>query len=129
MVVQTAERAGDVSTLSLLDLEHEFADIGRYRIHPQGVEATLKHVGLDAGLVERGRPLADRNIRVLPVEEVHLLESSAVGLHTVEASHIDDGRSHPDKLVHTGLVFARGLPHVPIYKGKLYLFSHNVCTI
>ena len=125
VVVEAAEGTGDVGALLLLDLEHQFAHVRGDRIHPEGVEAALQHVGLDACLVERGRPLADGDVGVLAVEEVHLLEGAAVGLHAVEASHIDDGRCDPDQLVHARLVFAGGLPHIPVNEGEFYFFCHN----
>ena len=93
-IVQTAEGAGNVGALRLLDLEHQFAHVRGHGIHTQGVEAALQHMGLDAGLVEGGRPLADGDVRVFAVKEVHLLERAAVGLDAVEATHVNDSRSH-----------------------------------
>ena len=106
MVVEAAERAGDVGALLFLDFEHQFPDIGRNRVHSEGVEASFKHMRLDAGLVERGGPAADGHVRVFAEKEVHLLERAAVGLDAVEAAHINDGRCHLDKLVHAGNVLA-----------------------
>ena len=106
MVVQAAERARNVRALGFLDLEHQFADICRNRVHTESVQASLEHMGLDAYLVERRSPLADRNVGILSIEEVHLLESAAVCLDAVEATHINDGRSHPYELVNSRLILA-----------------------
>ena len=65
VVVQAAEGAGDVGALLFLDLEHQFPDIRRYRVHSESVEASFKHMRLDAGLVERGCPAADGHVGVL----------------------------------------------------------------
>ena len=114
MVVESAEGARDVGALSLLDLEHQLAHVGGHRVHTQGVESALQHMGLNPGFMERGRPHADGLVGILAVEEIDLLESAAVGLHPVETPHIDDGGSDPHKLVSAGLVFARRLPHISV---------------
>ena len=106
MVVQAAEGAGDVGALLFLDFEHQFPDIGRNRVHSEGVEASFQHVCLDAGLVERGGPAADGHVRVFAEKEVHLLERAAVGLDAVEAAHINDGRGDLHELVDAGHVLA-----------------------
>ena len=128
MVVESAERAGDVGALGLLDLEHQFTHVGWYRVHTQGVQSAFQHVCLDSCLVEGGRPFANRDVRVLSVEEVDLLEGSTVGFHTVEASHIYNGRGHSHELVDSGLILARRLPHIPVNQGKLYFFCHSSFT-
>ena len=76
-------------------------------------------MGLDAGLVERGCPGAHRLVGVLAKQEVHLFKRTAIGFHTVKASHVDDGRRYFHQLVHPGNVFPGALPHVPVYKGEL----------
>ena len=126
MVVQAAERAGDIGALGLFDLEHKFADIGRYRVHPEGVKPPFKHMGLDAGLMERGRPHSNGTVGILAVEEIDLLECAAVGLDSVEASHVYNGGGHADKLVSPGLIFAGRLPHIAVNERKFYFSTHSV---
>ena len=108
----------------MLDLVHEFTDVHRARVHAEGVETTVEHVGLDTGLVERFREGADGLVRVLPVQELDLLEGAAVGFHTVEAPHVDDYRSYLLQLVDAGGVLARRLPHVSINEGEFDFTSH-----
>ena len=128
-VVEAAKGTGDIRALLLLYLEHKFADIGRNGIHTDTVEAALEHVGLNACLVERSCPLAYGDIGILTIEQIHLLKGAAVGFHSIEASHIHDGRGHPYKLVHTRLVPAGTLPHIPVNQGKLdFSFSHIECV-
>ena len=125
VVVQAAEGAGDVGALCLFHLEHQFADVRRNGVHADGVEAAFQHMGLDARLAEGSRPLAHGDVRVLAVEQVHLLEGAAVGFHAVEAAHVHDGRSHPYQLVHARLIPAGTLPHVPVNQGELdFTFCH-----
>ena len=125
VIVKAAERTGNVDTLSLLDLIHKFTDVRRNRIHSQCVKAALKHMRPDTGLLERGGPLTDSLVRILSEEEVHLLESTSVGLDTVKTAHPDDRRSHFFELCDSRDVFSRRLPHIPIYEGELYLFLHS----
>ena len=128
MVVQAAEGTGDVGTLGLLDLEHQFAHICGNRIHTQGIEPAFQHMCLDPGLMEGCSPLADGDVRVFAVEEIDLLEGAAVGLHAVETSHIYNCRSDPHELVHPGLVFSGRLPHIPVDQGKLdFVFHTSFC--
>ena len=68
--------------------------------------------------------IADRNVRILTEKEIHLLESSAVGLYPVEAAHVDDCGTYLAKLVDPGNIFARTLPHIPVNQGELYFSSH-----
>ena len=83
-------------------------------------------MGLDAGLVERSSPSADGHVRVLSEEEIHLFECSSIGLDPVEASHINDGRSHFFKLVNPRDIFSRRLPHIPVNQRKFDFFCHTV---
>ena len=114
VVVETAEGPRDVGALLFLDLEHEFPDIGRDRVHPEGIETSLKHVGLDACLMERSCPSADGRVRVFSEEEVDLLEGSSIGLDPVETAHVDDCRGDFFQLVDTWDVLAGRLPHVAV---------------
>ena len=123
-IVEAVEDTGDVDALGVLDLVHEFTDVHRARVHAEGVETTVEHVGLDTGLVERFREGADGLVRVLPVQELDLLEGAAVGFHTVEAPHVDDYRSYLLQLVNAGGVLARRLPHVSINEGEFDFTSH-----
>ena len=126
VVVETAERTGNVRTLSFLHLIHELADICRNRIHTEGIESSFEHMGLDAGLMEWGSPFTDRLVRILAKEKVHLFESASIGLDTVKAAHVNDCRSDFLQLSDSRDIFARRLPHVPVYKGKLYFSSHKL---
>ena len=52
-VIKTVEDTCDVDPLCMLDVIHQLANVGRYGVHAQSVEATVQHVRLDARLVER----------------------------------------------------------------------------
>ena len=106
VVVEAAERAGDVGSLLGLHFIHEPPHIPGYGIHTEGVEASLQHVCLNTDFVERGGPCSYGFVGVLAEEEVYLLESSSVGLYSVEASHIDDDRGDLDKLVNPRNIFS-----------------------
>ena len=106
VVVEAAEGTGDIHALCLLDFVHQVADIFRNRVHAEAVQGALQHVGLDAGLAQGGGPGADGLVRVLPVEELNLLEGAAVGLHAVETAHFNDDRGDFFQLVDPGGVFA-----------------------
>ena len=125
VVIEAAERAGDIGALLGLHPIHKGPDIPGYRIHAESVEASLKHVCLDADLVEWCGPGSYGLVGVLSEEEVHLLECSSVGLHSVEASHLYYHRRNLHQLVYPGDVFARGLPHIPVYKGEFYFTCHE----
>ena len=125
-IVQAVEDTGDVDALGVLDLVHELTHINRAGIHPEGVQAAVKHVGLDAGLVERLRKGADGLVRVLAIEELDLFECTAIRLNAVEAPHVDDYRSYFFELVNAGGVFPGRLPHVSVNERKFYFTSHIV---
>ncbi len=128
VVVEAAEGTGDIHALRLLDLVHQVADIFRNRIHAKAVQCAFQHVGLDAGLAERCGPCADRLVRVLPVEELDLLESAAVGLYAVETAHRHDDRGDLFQLVDPGGILAGGLPHVAVDQGEFNFSTHkNIC--
>ena len=93
VVVQSAERTGDVHTLGFLYLEHESSNIGGHGIHTQGVQCAFQHLCLDASFVEGLCPFANRRVRVFAVQQVYLFGSTAVGLYTAEAAHVDDDGS------------------------------------
>ena len=124
VVVQSAERTGDVGSLRFLDLIHEFTHISRNRIHTESIETTLKHMCLDTCRMERCGPFAHCPVGILAEQKVHLLECATIGFDTVEASHIDDCRSDFLQLSDSRYIFPRRLPHVPVYQGELYFTSH-----
>ena len=125
-VVQSAEDAGDVDTLGVLHLIHQLAHVVGHGVHTQGVQTAVEHVGLDAHLVEGLTEGANGLVGVLAGHEVHLLEGSAIGLHTAEAAHVDDDRGNALQLVLTRLELAARLPHVPVNETKLNFFlSHR----
>ena len=107
VVVEAAERAGDIGALLGLHLIHKGPDIPGYRIHAEGVEASLKHVRLDADLVEWCGPGSYGLVGILSEEEVHLFERSSVGLDPVEAAHLYNNRRNLHQLVNPGDIFSR----------------------
>ena len=107
VVIEAAERAGDIGALFGLHLIHKGPDISWYGIHAEGVEASLKHVRLDADLVERCGPGSYGLVGILSEEEVHLLERSSVGLDPVEAAHLYNNRRNLHQLVNPGDIFSR----------------------
>ena len=121
-IVQTAEDTGNVSSLSLLHLVEEFAEILGAWAHAQAVQCTVQHVCLYACLAERLCPFAHALVGILAIEQVHLFKTTAVCLHTVKAAHTDDGRGYLQKLVYTRLVLACTLPHIAEDQTKLYFF-------
>ena len=125
VVVEAAEGAHHIDALGLLDLEHQPAHVGGYGVHAQPVEGAFQHLALDAGSPQWLRPLAHRVVGVLAVHQVHLLESAAVGLHTVEASHPHDYRGDFRQLVNAGLILARRLPHITIHQTEFDSLCHN----
>ena len=94
MVIKSTERTGDICTLSLLDLVHKFAHVSWHWVHTKCIQTSLKHMSLDSGLSERRSPFAYSPVRILSKEEINLLESTSICLHTVKATHIDDCRSN-----------------------------------
>ena len=123
-VIESAEYTGDVSTLSLLYLVEEFAQVLRTRAHAQSVQRTVQHVCLNASLVERLRPLANCLIRIFTIKQVNLLKTTTVSLHAVKASHLYYRRSNLYKLVHTWLILTSTLPHITKDQTELNFFCH-----
>ena len=124
-IVQTAERTGNVGALRLLDLIEQLAHIIGHRAHAQTIQRTIQHVRLDARLVERLRPLANRLIRILSKQQINLLKASAIGLYTGKAAHLNNGRSHTGKLIDRWDIFTGRLPHVAEDQAEFYSFLHN----
>ena len=56
-------------------------------------------MGLYAGSMEWRSPFADGLVGIFSKEEVDLFKCTAIGLDTVEASHVYDGRSHLFQLI------------------------------
>ena len=71
-------------------------------------------MGLDTRFVQGLGEGTYSLVGVLPIEEVHLLEGTAIGLHTSEAAHLYEYGSDTLKLILTGLIFTRGLPHIAV---------------
>ena len=92
-IIETIKDTWDIYSLCMFHFVHQLTYIVRYWIHTQCVKSAVEHVGLDACLMERLCPLAYCDIWVLAIEEVDLLEATAIGFYTVEASHLDDSRS------------------------------------
>ena len=128
-IVQTAEDTGDVGSLCVLHFVHQLTHIRRHRIHAQGVQTAVQHMGLDTRFVERLAECTHRLIRVLTVQQVHLLGRTAVRFHTVKTAHVDDHRRHTRQLVFTRHITSATLPHVTIDKGELNFFFAHICIL
>ena len=122
--IQSAEDTGDIHALRMLHLVHQPAHIGGNGIHTQRIQSAVEHVGLYARIVERLGKGADCLVRVLTIEKVHLLESSAVGLDTCKAAHFDYQRCDTYQLVYSRLVFTGRLPHIAVNKTEFDFFFH-----
>ena len=126
-IVQSAEDTGDVGTLRMLHLVHQFTHIGRHGIHTQCVQTAVQHVGLDTRLVKRLTERTNRLVRVLSVQQVHLLRSTTVRLYTVKTAHVNDHRRNACQLILAGYVLTATLPHVAVHQRELnFLFTHIV---
>ena len=125
-IVQPVENAGDIRPLRLLDLVEQLPQVLGTGTHPHGVQPPVQHVRLDAGLVERLRPLTHGDVGVLPVQQIHLLKSAAVGLDAVETAHPDDGWGYFHELVHARLILTRALPHIPEYQAQFDFSCHSL---
>ena len=79
---------------------------------------------LNTCFVEGLCPLANTLVRVLAIEEVYLLETTAVCFNAVKTSHLDDSRGHLYQLIYAGLILASTLPHVAEDQTKLNFFLH-----
>ena len=124
VIVQSTERAGYISALRLLYLIHKLTHISRHRIHAESIETTLKHMGLDTGLMERRRPLAYSLVWILAKEQIDLFERTSVGLDAIKASHFYYCRSYLLQLSDSRHISAGRLPHVSIYKREFNFTSH-----
>ena len=85
--------------MCMLHLVHELSHIVGYGIHSEGVESTVEHVCLNADLVERLTESSHSIVRVFTSQEVHLLESSSISLHSRKAAHFDNDRRNTLKLI------------------------------
>ena len=126
-IVETAEYAGNVNSLRVLNLVHELPHVCRHGEHTQRVESAIEHMGLYARLVERLGERPYSLVGIFAVKEVNLLKRPAVGLHTRKAPHLDDCGRNALKLVLARLVFARRLEHVAINETELdFLLIHDL---
>ena len=100
-----------------------------HRIHTKSVQSTVEHVGLDTHLIERLAECTNCIIRILTSEEVYLLESTAIGLYTAKASHLDDYWGYLSQLILAWLELTRTLPHVSIYETELNFLLHYYLII
>ena len=125
-IVQAAEDAGNVGALLLLHLVHELPHIVGHRIHAQGIQAAVQHVRLDAYLIEGFAEGTDGLVGVLACQQVHLLECTAISLHTVKASHLDDYGGYAGQLIFARLELAAALPHVSIHEAETNFLFHYV---
>ena len=67
-------------------------------------------------------PLTDAYVWILAIEEVYLLETTAVCLNAVKTSHLDNSRGHLYQLIYAGLILTGTLPHVAEDQTKLNFF-------
>ena len=98
-IVESAEDTGDIHALCVLHLVLQLAHIIGHWIHTQRIQTSVEHVGLDAHLIEG---LAERPhciVGVFACQQVNLFECAAIGFHTRETTHVDDGRSNTLQLV------------------------------
>ena len=123
-VVKTTENTWNVHTLSVLHMILQLAHVIGHRIHTQGIQTTVQHVGLDAYFVEGLAECTYSGIGVLTGQQIDLLESTTVGLYACETAHVDNRRGYALQLVFTGLKLTRGLPHVSINKTELNFLFH-----
>ena len=98
-VVQTTEDTGDIHTLCLLHLIHQFTYVVGHGIHTQRVQTTVQHVRLDAYLVERLTESTYSIVRILAGHKVHLFKGTTIGFYTGKASHVNDDGSNTLQLV------------------------------
>ena len=125
-VVQAAEDTGDIHTLCMLHLIHQFAHVIGHGVHAQGIETAVEHVGLYTYLVEGFAEGAHSIVGVFACHQVHLLKGTTIGFHTCKAPHVDDDRGNALQLILAGLELATRLPHVAIDEAELNLFlSHS----
>ena len=93
-IIQTTENTGDIGSLRVLHFVHQLAHICRNRIHTQRIQTTVQHMRFDTRLVERFAERTHRLIRVLAIQQVHLLTRAAVRLYAVETTHVNDHRCY-----------------------------------
>ena len=124
-IVQATKNAGYVHTLSVLHLVLQPTQIGRTREHAQGVQAAVKHVGLNTSLMVDLRHGTHGLIRILAIEQIHLLKGSTVCFHSGKAAHLHYHWGYAFQLVLARLKFSIALKHVSIDETELYFSSHN----
>ncbi len=123
-IVQSTEDTCYVNALCMFDFVHQLADIGWYRIHPQGIQSAIQHVCFDTCLVERFCKSAYCLIRIFSIQQIHLLEGTTVCLDARKATHVNDGRCYTYQLIFARLEFSGRLKHVAVYKAELDSFLH-----
>ena len=123
-VVQTVEKTGDVHALRVLHTVHHRTHVVRNRIHTEGIQTAVEHMGLDAGLVQDPGVGTDGLVGILTGEEVHLLEGAAVCFYTCETAHLDEDRRNTYQLILAWLELAGALPHVSVNETELNFLSH-----
>ena len=66
-IIQSTENTGNIHSLFVLHLIHQFTHIGRNRIHAQSIQATVKHMSLNTGFMQRFCKSADSLVRVFSI--------------------------------------------------------------
>ena len=92
--VQPTKNPCNVHTLGMLYFIHQPTYIRRYGIHTQPIQATIEHMGLDAGLIKRFGKCTHRLIRIFSIQKIHLLKSSSIGFDTGKTTHLYNQRSN-----------------------------------
>ena len=124
-LVQSTEDAGDIHPLRMLHTIHQTAYIGRHRIHAQSVQTTVQHMRLYTHFIERFGKSAYGFVRILTVQQIHLLKSSPVRFHTGKTPHFNNQRSDTYQLIYTGLIFTGRLPHITVNKTEFNFLFHR----
>ncbi len=99
-VVEAVEGACNVRSLLFFDGKHQLANISWNRAHPNAIQSTLQHLGLNSSTVEWGTPLANSGVRIFTEKQLDLFESPAIGLYARKTAHRNDRICYFQQLVH-----------------------------
>ena len=127
-IVQAAEDTGYIHTLCMLHLVHQLAHVVGHRIHPERIQSTVEHVGLDASFVKRLAEGSNSIVGILTGEQVNLFKCTAIGFYSRKTAHLNNNRRNALQLVLAGLKFSRGLPHISINETKLNFLFHTLIS-
>ena len=112
---------GDIYSLELFNLIHQFTYVGRNWVHAQAVKTTIKHVSLNAcfikNLVNWTNCFFIRIFSKAGSTCSKLLHSSLRG----QTTHLDDQWSNTYQLIYTRLILSWRLPHVAVDQAEFNL--------